>query len=413
MKTIIAGGGVSGLGAAKSRLSAGDHVTIIDQNNSLGGLTRSFCIDGFVFDYTGHLLHLNKASSLSEISPHLKESEWSSQKRYSGAFWNNQLIDAPFQYNLHQLNSEVQEKFKNSHSFSDYLVSNFGEELAREFLIPYNTKILGIELDKINHNAVTRFFPPPDEDLLLGKKVKEKKTYNTNFYYPNKSGIGVLIDALVNDIRGNEKLTILTGEKILSIDTQKKILFTDKNEYKYDIVISSIPLNKIGQIVSDVSMINQDVLSASKVFCLNIGYSEPMSYFEKYHWVYFPESDLPMYRIGFYSKFNRYMAPSGMESAYIECGLDERQDINIQDQTECILNCLEHRFGFKKSSTKIMTSNMICPGFVHYTHDRADMVENIVEKLKFRSIYQIGRYGLWYYNSMEDSYYSGYNLNIS
>ena len=273
--------------------------------------------------------------------------------------------------------------------------------------------MLGTDLNRISYNAVTRFFPPPDKDLLLGKKIQEVKTYNSNFYYPKKTGIGLLVEALVRDVKEYQKLSIVTGEKILAIDSTKHEIYTDKGKYTYDIVISSIPLHKMGEIVHDPFLTNNKILSTSKVFCLHIGYSEPIQLFEKYHWVYFSDEDLPMYRIGFYSKFNDYMAPQGMESAYIECGFDGRAGIHIPAQTELILNHMEERFGFKKTSLRIMVCNIIYPGFVHYTHDRSELIETIIQKLRSNDILQIGRYGLWYYNSMEDSYYSGYRLCLA
>ena len=423
VKVIIAGGGISGLGAAKARLKAGDEVTIIEKNNTLGGLSRSFFINEFTFDYTGHLLHLKRAKTLSEISPHLKDDEWESKERHSGAYWNGQLIDAPFQYNLHQLRKNDRESFRRSYcemkknpieivTFSDYLRANFGDELAKEFLIPYNEKILATQLDRINHNAVTRFFPAPIDNLLLGKRCKEKKTYNSSFFYPKKTGIGLLTRALECDVREYSNANIICGENIVRIEKEKNKVVTDKGKYEYDIIISSIPLARMAAITNIDDLYNKEALSVAIVLCLHLGYTKPLEYFKKYHWVYFPEKAIPFYRMGFYSKFNDYMAPRDTESAYIECGVCNDKRITITDCIESVIRCLESRFGFERDSIVVLASNIISPAFVHFTHERETIIKNAIDILRSMRIYQVGRYGLWYYSSMEDSYYTGFNLEL-
>ncbi|MBU2615156.1 MAG: FAD-dependent oxidoreductase, partial [Elusimicrobia bacterium] len=55
MKTIIIGGGISGLAAAYHLKN--DYI-IFEKENTAGGLCRSIKTGGFTFDYSGHFLHL-------------------------------------------------------------------------------------------------------------------------------------------------------------------------------------------------------------------------------------------------------------------------------------------------------------------------------------------------------------------
>ena len=55
---LILGGGLAGLSAARTLDAAGRPYRILERESEIGGLCRSIRRDGFVFDLTGHLLHL-------------------------------------------------------------------------------------------------------------------------------------------------------------------------------------------------------------------------------------------------------------------------------------------------------------------------------------------------------------------
>ena len=55
-KIIIIGAGLSGLSAA---YHLRNNYKILEKDSRVGGLCKSERIDGFTFDYTGHLIHLH------------------------------------------------------------------------------------------------------------------------------------------------------------------------------------------------------------------------------------------------------------------------------------------------------------------------------------------------------------------
>ena len=57
---LILGAGLSGLSAA--RHSAPYPTIVVERETELGGTARSVELDGFTFDYTGHLLHLFRSA---------------------------------------------------------------------------------------------------------------------------------------------------------------------------------------------------------------------------------------------------------------------------------------------------------------------------------------------------------------
>ena len=55
---LIIGGGLTGLVAAEQLERAGSPAVVLEREVEPGGACRSLSDNGFVFDYTGHLLHV-------------------------------------------------------------------------------------------------------------------------------------------------------------------------------------------------------------------------------------------------------------------------------------------------------------------------------------------------------------------
>ena len=65
MKTLIIGAGFAGLSAAHALRGK---CSVIEAAGRPGGLCRTETAGGFVFDYTGHLMHLRDAAEIGRAS---------------------------------------------------------------------------------------------------------------------------------------------------------------------------------------------------------------------------------------------------------------------------------------------------------------------------------------------------------
>ena len=89
--------------------------------------------------------------------------------------YKGQLIDFPFQSNIHQLekeefidclydlfNKEEKDKYD---SFLDMLYGKFGKSTVEKFLKPYNEKLYACDLQTLDTDAMGRFFPYADHSI--------------------------------------------------------------------------------------------------------------------------------------------------------------------------------------------------------------------------------------------------------
>jgi protoporphyrinogen oxidase len=420
---VILGGGISGVAAMKTALKRNLNCILLEKSPNLGGLTRSIYIGDYIFDYTGHFLHLSKFSKPSEIGEGFDDNYWLQITKNAKCYFSNTLIDAPFQYNLFQLPEKLYSSFiqdylnrqnKSIHSnstFPDYLINNFGEKIAEAFLIPYNEKLLATDLNRISHNAVTRFFPPPKKELILSTKNSDNgNLYNSKFWYPKSDGIQLLTNSLSY---GLSPKRINTSNAVCRINLKEQIVTTQTgDEMRYDMLISSLPLNILiskSELNNKYGKYLNTQITAATVLSLHIGINAPIP--EDYadvHWIYYSEKEFPFYRVGFYSNFNDVMAPKGKYSIYVEVGTESRLN-NLNDRIESVIKNLERVKILREKDIEVLITNYMMDGYVHYTTKREEIISEILTELGKKNVTTIGRYGKWQYSSMEDSIIEGVN----
>jgi protoporphyrinogen oxidase len=421
---VVVGGGISGLAAACSLRKVGIEPVVLEACPSEGGLTRTIKIDNFCFDYTGHLLHLAEYDSPSGIPfANLNDTDWQRIERRSFCLVDGELVTAPIQYNLRELKDEKLRACMESYysrpllpqsskvSFRDFLISGFGPYLSDLFLIPQNEKTWAIDLDRISLSAGKRFFPMPDEDKVISGAIQGRREnfgYNSCFWYPKQGGIELLVSGLsksVNDIHFFEEVT--------AVDIQGHNLVTKKgNSFKWDILISSIPLKRLCEITNDRELNDHSKsLSHSSTIVINIGLRKPVpETLENIHWVYIPGKELPFYRVGIYSNISKEVCPKDCAAMYVELGLaaGDSESINVSSSiVSRSMRALSDLGWIDLDSVVCVVCHRIPCAYAHFTPERELNLPKILDRLNSFNIYPIGRYGLWDYMSMEDSILSG------
>jgi protoporphyrinogen oxidase len=419
-KFVVLGAGITGLTAARALKEAGQTGTILEACPAAGGLTRTIKVNEFCFDYTGHFLHLARFESPAAIPyADLKDADWELLERRSCCYLDGHFITAPVQYHLQQLphhlytscvasyNSRPLLPVSGDRTLKDYIVAGFGRQLADIFLIPQNEKTLATSLDLISGNAVKRFFPPPDEQLIrsgIESSFSRSEGYNAWFWYPRRGGIEKLAEGLKNSLKDIHLL-----EEVAAIDVvNKKLQTTSGRSWDWDVLLSSIPLPDLCRKTGDRELSAlADSLSHSSTIVFNLGVRAPLpEELAGVHWVYVPDPSVPFYRVGFYSNINRGMCPPGCSSLYVEVGVPgaEIDRVNIINTIQpAVIKALARLGWVRQETITCSVVHVIRCAYVHHTFERERVIEQIFKRLQSFNVHPIGRYGLWDYISMEDS----------
>ena len=405
-KNLIIGAGISGLTLANYL----DDYIIVEKESEVGGYCKTHYVKDYVWDYAGHFFHFKTEEFKRKFIDYLNIDDFVTQNKHTYIYFDDALIDYPFQTNIHELSKEKfidclydlfnKEEKENYDNFLDMLYGKFGKSITEMFLKPYNEKLYACDLKLLDKDAMGRFFPYADIKAII-KNMKESNisSYNNTFLYPKK-GAQVIIDVLLKNIN-NEKIILNT--KVISIDkNNKEALLSNGEKIKYENLINTIPFNQFLKLFSN-QQYNElsSKLTYNKVLVFNLGFNKKSSY-DKEHWIYIPDKNINFYRIGFYDN----ILNSNKLSLYIEIGYSKNQKIDEQEikkQLDLTLRNLKKMQVIDDSFELIAYESLIMdPAYVHIDTQNTLQIKNIMQELQNDNIFSIGRYGGWTYCSMED-----------
>ncbi len=383
-KNIILGAGISGLTIGNIL-----KCLIIEKNDSIGGLCRTYRENGFTFDFTGHYLHIPKEYEKT-IKKNIK-TDLIKIKKKAGIAINCRIIDYPFQSNFHKTGEQIKNdcikgylnrpKKLDVKNFKDWIMKYYGTGIGRYFMFPYNEKLWQYDLSEMTTDWLGDFIPTfTDKEIINGNSSKE--SYNSYFYYPKKGGFDSVLP-------GNCISNIHFNEQAVKIDIKRKMLLTNKGSYKYDNLISTIPLKELITILYG----EESNLDHTSVYNINLGIKGicPIDY----QWLYFPEKDIPFYRVGIPSNINKRMSPDSTYSLSVEIAYRGKLAIDFKK----VISGLKKYDLIKSEKDIIIRKDInIKYAYVIYNKRRNQIVHDYINNFGKHNIFCTGRYSKWHYS---------------
>jgi protoporphyrinogen oxidase len=417
--------GVVILGAGLAGLSAAFHLRkgfeVFEAGDVPGGLCATLGIGGYLFDYTGHLLHLKDTYARDMVkgflAGNLKE-----HKRNAAIYTQGVFTGYPYQANTYGLPAETAREcvdgFLNAsgrtsggpqpENFRDWVTYNFGDGIARNFMLPYNGKLWQYPLEDMAVDGIMPYVPVPQAEEVIKGSSREGAMglgYNASFYYPVDGGIRSLVDAFVRHVKA-----VSYGQRAVEIDAERKtVVFGTGYTAWYDSLISTMPLPELIRIIKDVP---REIAEAAgklryvSVYDINLGIARDG--ISPYHWVYFPEPEFMFYRLGFLTNFSGSMAPEGKTAVYAEVSHKPSELIGKDELVEGTLGGMR-LCGMLDGGETAEVSDVQDMKYAYVVFDAhyKKTVPAIMDFLRSKGIMSIGRYGAWEYSSMEDAILEG------
>lgn len=424
MDLMIIGAGIAGLSAGLRAQQLGMDYSVCEQEDHIGGLSATQSVDGFHFDYSGHLLH-PKDPSFRAFLHVLLGGNLRGLSRRSSIYSHGIFVPYPFQANLGSLPPVIKQEclqgfvkayYENEDlptdryaTFLDWILAKLGAGIGKHFMIPYNSKVWTVPPEKMTCEWLSEYVPRPSlNEVFDGAFLKENKGlgYNARFFYPRRGGIQALPDALaarVPIIRLNERLVRLhLNEHCAEFQSGRVV--------PYRALISTVPLKSLVGMVgrqapADVVQAGRN-LRHNSVLILNLGVKRRG--LTDRHWVYIPERKFRPYRVGVYSNFSTTMAPPRMTSFYVEMAYQKSWKIDkIEARDEAVADLV--RMGFLPRKSDVVTARVMDVECAYVIYDRhwAKSRRLILDFLESKDVLSLGRYGSWEYSGMEEAYQQG------
>jgi protoporphyrinogen oxidase len=233
---VVLGAGAAGLSAAWDLARAGAPVIVLEQEESPGGLCRTFERDGYRFDLGGHRF-LSQDEHLTRDVAALLGSDLLEATRRSVIL----LGGKRFQYPLEALDlarnlglgpgargfaDYLRERLSRpppdpgaEESFRDWTQRRYGRTFYDLFFGPYTEKLWGIPPQELTGDWASQRISLLDlTDValrLLKLRGGETRTYARRYYYPRK-GIGQIFTAMARDV---ERLggQVMLGARVVGL----------------------------------------------------------------------------------------------------------------------------------------------------------------------------------------------------
>jgi protoporphyrinogen oxidase len=258
MNLTIIGAGLSGLSLAYflQNSSKYDHIYLIEKEKRVGGLCRSFNINGILYDIGPHII-FSKNAEILNFMLELLEGNCGKIRRSNRIIHKDAFVQYPFENDLSKLppsdlaycvNTFLNNPYENYtvQNMLQFFLKTFGEGITNLYLRPYNEKIWKFDPAFMDTQMVDRIPKPPVEDILSSAKGQTVDGYTHQLYfsYPKSGGIEALIAALISKI-DDKKVKLFTDEEVTALkktDMRYNIQTLNK-EFTADRVVSTIPLN--------------------------------------------------------------------------------------------------------------------------------------------------------------------------
>ena len=418
-QVVILGGGLAGLSCAYHLKRPS---VVIEKSDAVGGTARSFLVNGFTFDHTGHLLHLHHPDTKKLILGLLK-GNLTLRRRDARIHSHGVETPYPFQANTYGLPPDVIKEcvlgFLNRPNslpkkidyskvpFDEWCLSTFGEGITKHFMGPYNHKLWGTPGNRMTADWCGQFVPTPSLDDIVRGAISNKNAafgYNVSFYYPKQGGIQTLPEAMAKGL----DVRLSTGAELVDWKN-RRVKTSDGNWFPYSHLVNTMPLVELlNRMPGLPAPVRRDAakLRWTSVMCLNIGVDRPK--ISTASWLYFPEPDFVFYRVGFPMNFTPHAVPKGCSSMYVEVSFRPGHPP-------------EPKFLLRKVRSGLIRAGILKPrdrfpvvqflpikyAYVIYDQARAEALPQIFKFLAQNRIQSIGRYGAWKYSFMEEAIRDG------
>ncbi len=411
MKTDIAilGGGVAGLSLASFIQR---QCTILEINKEVGGLSRSYSMNGVVYDIGPHIIF---SKNKQVLDMHTTMIPTNRLRRSNKILYKGRYVKYPFENELSALDPQerdycLKEFLSNPYegykpaNMLQFFLSTFGEGITRLYLQPYNEKIWKFDPAFMDTQMVDRIPKPPAEDVVKSAQgvSTEGYTHQLYFHYPTTGGFQTLVNAYRDQAlaKGHQ---VQTGIKIQRLEQKDKgwVIHTNEGPMEANQIINCMPLHELFKLMETTEEAKAHLarLKYNSIYIIlvqvkkdNIGDNFGM---------YIPEKDVIYHRL---NKLNflgeSYQLPNGQSTLMAEVTFRPGSYLASLSQSQIVDEVVKGLVHQKLIDARdvIATEIRYEPyAYVIYDLDHRKNTDAVLGYLEGRGMYSAGRFATFEY----------------
>lgn len=306
----------------------------------------------------------------------MPEEEWDKFDRDSRIAVNGDVISHPIEANIWQMKLENQVEYLKSiavagcnlkeempQEFVSWIYWKLGDKIAENYMIPYNQKMFGEDLNQLGTYWLEKLPNVSFEETLLScltKKAYGEQPGHAQFFYPKKYGYGELWLRMAEEIKGQ----IQYDASVHAIDFDTNTVTTKEGEtYSADVIISTIPWMEFAKITGMPQELKEKI-GHLKYSSVQTAYF-PDNLDTEAQWIYYPDPELSYHRI-----LVRHNFCNGSKGYWTECN-----STRVDETTESTFQYM-NQYAYPLN-----------------TIGKPEIMKELLEWAKTRRVYGLGRWG--------------------
>ena len=302
---LILGAGPGGLSFACRLLQRGvTDFLVLEKEQEAGGLWRSVTVDGAPVDIGGgHILDVRRPAVVDFLFHYMPADEWNLFERDSRIWIHGKEIGSPIEANIWQLPEAVQERYLRDiaeagcntgapmpERFVDWITWKLGRGIAEDYMLPYNRKMFGDDLNLLGTYWLEKLPNVSYEDTR--RSCAERRPYavqpgHARFYYPRRHGAGEVWLRMAETL--GDRLVLGTPVRFLDVASR-----TVNGDLRADVIVNTVPWTAFERIdgLSDAAAAVPGQLRHTGI---DVDYADG-NLDTPAHWIYLPDPALPEHR---------------------------------------------------------------------------------------------------------------------
>lgn len=421
----VVGAGPSGLTVAYKLLQAGKRIVLIERDDRVGGLAKSYDYKGQIFDTGPKRFHTDDKIVLDFIAE-IAQGDICTIGRSTKVHFLNRYFEWPLQTKdvlkmpIHLsikciLDLLKKREVKDGRSFKEYIISKYGVSLYKTFFAPYTSKFLRWDVDDIHSDwastGINRTIIDKRVDantlMSLVKSLILPSKIQTEFLYPSTGGFGGFYERLLTCCRQCDGFHLVLSDSITALQ-QKGGPFTalTKNgkSISFDQLIWTGNLNDLNKIISSDKRVHYLNTVFYNIICRKEGISK-----EKAQWIYVSKGDALISRITCMSEFASYTCHPDYYNFICEVTDSQTTPKYFREPERYVDGVLEELVAMKflkskKFVEKVHVNSVRDTYPIYHKQYNRDFGKSAGAVKKFSSrIHLLGRSGAFWYNNSDHS----------
>ncbi|WP_252237130.1 FAD-dependent oxidoreductase [Clostridium sp. ZBS17] len=425
-KVVIVGAGIAGLTTAYELVKKGEYdVIIVERDNAVGGLSRTYKYGEFAYDSGPHRFYTKNPKVISFIKDVLKEDFLSMKMTSSvyilGKYYNwplgiKVILKLPFKVMIGAGIDMICLMFKKNKevvNFKEHILQKYGKTLFDIDFDPYTNKFTKISTDQIHadwakagvNRAVIDEKVKMDSIFAVVKNTLFPQKENITIMYP-KNGIYEFSENLKKMIEDKGGNIILNSKPIKLNLENKKItgMMLDNKETisNIDHVVWTGSINEAAKLVGS----KERELEYLNIITYNVSIKGKPKL--PYQWIYYVDKNIVFNRLYNTVKFSTNKAPKECYGLCLEVTCRNSSDLinNPESLYEQIISDIK-KVKLIENENEIVKINhqLLYQAYPMYKTNYRGELRKIFDDI-YNDAYNFtlaGRNGLFWYNNMDHS----------